>query len=89
VMSQTTMTRTAPQNAQALPSNIDERRAKDRNASLTTQKISRSFSFFVLSPAPALFAMSLSLSRAAADLRAPPTCSSNGQAQSALISLPF
>jgi hypothetical protein len=36
-----------------------------------------------------LFAMSLSLSRAAPNLRAPPTCSGNGQAQSALISPPF
>src|ERR1043165_4953339 len=36
------MTRTATQNAHALPSNVDERWAKSRNASLTTQKISRS-----------------------------------------------
>ncbi len=38
------MTSTAAANAHALPSIIEERRAKTRNASLTAQKKSRSFS---------------------------------------------
>src|SRR5262244_103325 len=84
VTSQITITRTAPQKAHALPSKMDERCAKDRNASLTAQKISRSSPFFVFFAARALLAMSLNLSHVAASLRALLTCSSNGQAQSGL-----
>src|SRR6187551_1246731 len=73
------MTRTAPQNAQALPSKVDERCAKQRNASLTMQKKSRSCSFLFASFVRALFAMSLSLSRLTAPLRARPSRLGNGQ----------
>jgi hypothetical protein len=41
------MTSKAAVNAQALPSMLEERRAKTRNALLTTQKKSRSCSFFL------------------------------------------
>ncbi len=44
VRSQTRITSMAPAKAQALPSMMEERRAKTRKASLTTQKKSRSFS---------------------------------------------
>jgi len=44
VTSQRRMTSTAPLNAHALPSIIEERRAKTRNASLTTQRRSCSLS---------------------------------------------
>jgi len=51
VSTQTKMTSTAQTKAHALPSSTAERRAKIRNASFTTQKISRSsscsFSFSV------------------------------------------
>ena len=42
------MTSTAPANAQALPSIMDERRAKIRDASLTIQRKSRSCSSFLV-----------------------------------------
>src|SRR4029453_13174038 len=70
-------------------SRVDERCAKQRNASLTTQKISRSFSFFFLSFAPVVFAMLTSLSHATPDLRAPTAWFGNSHAQTALISPMF